>query len=52
MITEPYGAKLVAERINHVEVPFPEGESYASCVSRVRSFLLDLVPKKVKSVSW
>lgn len=36
-------ARLVTARVNYVEVPFPQGESYTSCVSRVRSFLRDLV---------
>jgi len=31
-----------AERSHHLEAPFPDGESYADAVERMRSFLIDL----------
>ena len=36
------GALVLADRAARVDVPFPDGESYADVVERVRSFLYDL----------
>jgi broad specificity phosphatase PhoE len=35
-------ALVTAERAVHVDAPFPDGESYADAVERMRSFLYDL----------
>jgi 2,3-bisphosphoglycerate-dependent phosphoglycerate mutase len=33
------------ERVRHVDLPYPEGESWRQAVTRVRSFTLDLAPR-------
>lgn len=35
-------AEVHARRAEHVETPFPNGQSYRDCVEQVRSFLADL----------
>ncbi len=38
-------ARLMTERSQHIDNPFPEGESYRQVVERVRDFLADLTAK-------
>lgn len=35
-------ARLAAERSRHIDAPYPDGESYAQVVARMRAFLRDL----------
>jgi alpha-ribazole phosphatase/probable phosphoglycerate mutase len=35
-------ARLDAERTDHIDTPWPEGESYLEVVARTRSFLVDI----------
>lgn len=38
-------ARLEAERVDHIHVPWPEGESYQDVVERTRRLLLDLASR-------
>lgn len=39
-------SRVDSVRVNRVHTPFPEGESYTECTTRVRDFLLDLWTEK------
>lgn len=38
-------ARLAAERAQHIDTPYPDGQSYRDVVDEMRSFLRDVVPR-------